>query len=107
MNKVIVLRILIGLALSAVIASLVVTAFFMGKLTGALNPAWTAEKAMCVSRITDIRGTPTGYVIGKVPAGEMVWFLKLDLPFAHIAYYDGTTWLEGAIPAFVLDVCGQ
>lgn len=107
MNKVIVLRILIGLALSAVIASLVVTAFFMGKLTGALNPAWTAEKAMCVSQGVDIRESPIGYVIGKVPAGEIVWFSKLDLPFAHVVYYDGNMWLEGTVPAFVLDVCGQ
>lgn len=107
MNKVVFLRILIVMVISAILALLTLTAFYMGKLEGALNPAWTAEKAMCVSHDVDVRESPIGYVIGRVPAGEMLWFIKLELPFAHVAYYNGYTWLKGTVPAFVLEVCGQ
>lgn len=107
MNKVVFYRILIIVLFLAILILSATTAFHMGRLSGALNPAWTAEKAMCVNQDVDIRESPTGYVIGIVPAGEMVWFIKLSLPFAHVAYYDGTTWLEGTVSAFVLGVCGQ
>lgn len=89
------------------VSLLTATAFFVGRLDGALNPSWTAEKAMCVNQDVAIRESPIGYVVGAVPAGEMVWFFRLDLPFAHIAYYNGSEWLEGTVPAFVLELCGQ
>lgn len=100
-------RILFMLIALSAISVLVFIAFQMGRLEGALNPAWTAERAMCVSQDVEIRESPTGYVVGDIPAGELVWFFKLDLPFAHVAYYDGSTWLEGTIPAFMLALCGQ
>lgn len=100
-------RVLFMLIALSAIGALVFIAFQIGRLDGALNPSWTAEKAMCVRQEVDIRESPTGYVIGEIPTGEMVWFMKLELPFAYVAYFDGSAWLEGTIPAFVLDLCGQ
>lgn len=106
-NLKIIRYVVLALIILLAIAGVASTTFYMGRLAGALNPAWTAEKAMCVNQDVDIRQSPTGYVMSNVPAGEMVWFLKLELPFAHIAYYDGSTWLVGTVSAFVLEVCGQ
>lgn len=105
--KSLVVRCFLAMLAFVFLASMIGIAFYMGKLEGALNPSWTAEKAMCIRQDVDIRESPTGYVIGEIPAGEMVWFMKLDLPFAYVAYFDGSAWLEGTIPAFVLDLCGQ
>ena len=96
---------LIVFSVLVALAALVITAFLTGKIQGALNPVRNVEKPMCVGREVDIRQTPTGYIIGKVPAGSMVWFTKLDLPFAYVAFYDGVQWLEGSITASVLEVC--
>lgn len=96
---------LIVLAVLVALAALVITAFLTGKIQGALDPVRNAEKPMCVSHEVDIRQSPTGYIIGKVPAGSMVWFTRLDLPFAYIAFYDGEQWLEGSITASVLEAC--
>lgn len=106
-NKVLFLlgRGLISLAILVALAALVITAFLTGKIQGALNPVRNAEKPMCVNREVDIREAPTGYVIGTVPAGSMVWFMRLDLPFAYVSFYDGVQWLEGSITASVLEVC--
>ena len=105
MNKAIVLRIATAVMLLIALAAMIIAAFSVGKLEGALNPAWTAEKVMCVNRDVDIRQSPTGYVIGTVPAGSAFWFIKLELPFAHVAYYDGSAWLEGTVTALALELC--
>jgi hypothetical protein len=101
----ILLRGLISLIILGALSLLSLSAFWVGKLEGALNPASNAEKIMCVSREVDIRQSPTGYVIGTVPAGSSLWFIKLDLPFAYVAYYDGSAWLEGSVTASVLELC--
>jgi hypothetical protein len=93
------------LVITGALVAMIMTAFWLGKLEGGLNPAWTTEKMMCVSQEVDIRESPTGYVIGTAPAGSALWFVKLDLPFAHVAYYDGSTWLEGTVTASWLELC--
>jgi hypothetical protein len=103
--KKLLMRGLIMLMLLSAFAAMIVIAFWVGKLEGALNPAWTTEKQMCVSQDVDIRESPTGYVIGTVPAGSALWFIKLELPFAHVVYFDGSAWLQGTVTAFVLELC--
>lgn len=85
--------------------AMIMTAYWMGKLAGAFDPARSYEIPMCAAYETDVRMSPTGYVLSHVPAGEMVWFTKMDLPFAHVAYYDGSAWHEGTITATALEVC--
>ncbi len=100
-------RVLIVLAALVALASLVLSAYWIGKLEGALNPVRDAERVMCVNRDVNIHESPTGYILGKVPAGSTLWFVRLDLPFAYVAYYDGSTWLEGTVTATVLELCDQ
>lgn len=100
-----VLRGLIVLAILSALADEIISAFWLGRLNGALNPVRSTEKMLCVNREVDIRQSPTGYVIGTVAAGESLWFIKLDLPFAYVAYYDGSAWLEGSITASALELC--
>lgn len=103
--RLLIYRGLIILALVCEGAVLGSTAYLMGRLAGALDPVRNFERPMCVAGKTAIRANPTGYIIGQVPAGEMVWFVKLDLPFAQVAYYDGSAWIEGTITATSLIVC--
>ncbi len=98
-------RLLIGAGAISTLSLIVLTAFWVGRIDGALSPTRQVEIPMCAGSDTQIRESPTGYVLGDVPAGAMLWFLKLDLPFAQVAYFDGSSWLEGTIPAFVLEVC--
>jgi hypothetical protein len=81
------------------------TSFWVGRLAGSLAPVRSYEIPMCAGYETDVRKSPTGYVLGHVPAGAMVWFVKLDLPFANVAYYDGSAWVEGTVTATALEVC--
>jgi hypothetical protein len=98
-------RLLLVLALGVCMASMLVSAYFLGKLNGALDPLRSYEVPMCVAYDTHIRADPTGYILGDVPAGTMVWFTKLDLPFAHVAFYDGNSWLEGTVTATAIEAC--
>lgn len=93
-------------ALSALALFLIaLTAFWMGRIDGALNPVRRAEIPMCAGSETQVRESPTGYILANVPAGALLWFIKLELPFAQVAYFDGSDWLEGTVPAYVLEVC--
>jgi len=100
-----IVRALIIVATMCALVFLALTSFWMGRLAGALAPVRTIERPMCMVRDVGLRESPTGYVISQIPEGSMVWFLKLDLPFAYVAYYDGSAWLEGSVTASVLDVC--
>lgn len=103
----IIFRVLTVLALIATLATSWVSAFWLGELRGALDPVRNVNLPMCVSRDANIRESPTGYVLGHVSTGSMVWFTRLDLPFAYVAYYDGSAWLEGSITASALEVCSD
>ncbi len=105
--KKVVWKLLIGAAVLSALFPIMLTAFWVGRIDGALSPVRRVEIPMCANRETQIRESPTGYILGDVPAGAMLWFLKLDLPFAHVAYFDGSSWLEGTVPAFVLEVCND
>ncbi len=98
-------RVLITFLVMAAATALVLGAYWMGEIHGALDPVRKVAYPMCVSRDVNIRESPTGYVLGHIPAGSMVWFTRLDLPFAYVAYYDGSGWLEGSITSSVLEVC--
>ena len=93
-------------AIMAGFAAMIMSAYWIGQMDGAFDPARSYEIPMCVQYETNVREAPTGYVLGHVPAGAMVWFLKLELPFAHVAYYNGSAWVEGTITASALVVCG-
>ncbi len=103
--KTVVQKSLMGVAVLSVLFSIMLTIFWVGRIEGALAPTRRVEFPMCAGTETQIRESPTGYILGDVPAGAMLWFFKLDLPFAHVAYFDGSSWLEGTVPAFVLEVC--
>jgi hypothetical protein len=95
------------LSLVVVWASSLYMAFWFGRLAAALEPSRVLERPMCAAYPVDIRTDPTGYIIGHVPAGGMLWFYGLDLPFARVAYYDGDEWLVGTVTASALEVCGD
>lgn len=99
------LRSMMILALLAGVVAMIITAYTLGEISGALDPLRSYEVPMCVVGETDIRETPTGYVIGHVPADGLVWFVKLDLPFAKVAFYDGQKWLDGTVTATALVPC--
>ena len=103
--KTVLWRLLIGIAVLSALFPIVLTAFWVGRIEGALSPTRRVEIPMCAGMETQIRESPTGYILGDVPAGATLWFFKLDLPFAQVAYFDGSSWLEGTVPAFVLEVC--
>lgn len=103
--KTVVRRVLMGAAVLSALFPITLTAFWVGRIDGALSPTRRVEIPMCTSDKTQIRESPTGYILDDVPAGAMLWFLRLDLPFAHVAYFDGSSWLEGTVPAFVLEIC--
>lgn len=88
-----------------ILIAVVMAAFYAGRLAGALDPERRYEIPMCAAYETDVRANPTGYIIGHVPAGSTIWFMQLELPFARVAYYDGSAWLEGTITATALQVC--
>ena len=100
-------RLAIVTGVVTVLLSIVLTAFWMGRIEGMLSPVRQVEIPLCAGSETQVRASPTGYILGDVPAGAMLWFLKLDLPFAHVAYFNGSAWLEGTVPAFILEVCNE
>jgi hypothetical protein len=63
------------------------------------------ERALCVTNGTALRASPTGYILADIPADAQVWLLRLDLPFARVAYFEDGNWSEGTISASVLEVC--
>lgn len=99
------IRILYWVVLLITLSALMLITFWAGRLVGALNPTRSFERPMCTAYETAVRESATGYVLSTVPAGSMVWFVKLDLPFALVAYYDGSAWIEGAVTANALVVC--
>lgn len=99
------LRSMMILALLVGLAAMIITAYTLGEISGALDPLRSYEVPMCVVGETDIRTDPIGYVIGTVPAGGLVWFVKLEIPFAHVSFYDGQEWLDGTVTATALDIC--
>ena len=101
----IVWRLLVSVAAAVFFSLIVLTAFWVGRIEGALSPVRQVQIPMCTEFATHLRESPTGYIVGDVPAGSMIWLLKLDLPFAQVAYFNGSSWLEGTVSASVLEVC--
>lgn len=100
------IRLLLLPAFAAIVLGVIALgAFWLGRIDGALAPARQMDIPMCANGDTQVRESPTGYILANVPAGALLWFLKLDVPFAHVAYFDGSAWIEGTVPAFILEVC--
>jgi len=81
--------------------------FYVGRIYGALDPLRTYEIPMCVTHSTQLRESPTGYVNANIPADATIWFRKLELPFAHVSYFDGKSWIDGTLTASILEVCAS
>lgn len=93
------------LAMISALTALGLSCYWLGHLDGALDPAREVERAMCLNRETALRESPTGYILTTIPADAQIWLMDLDLPFAHVAYYEGGSWIEGTITASALEVC--
>lgn len=62
---------------------------------------------MCVYKDTAIRENPTGYILSEIPAGNIVWVVQLQVPFAVVWYFDGTNWHLGTTTASYLVPCDR
>lgn len=60
---------------------------------------------ICTVRNTEIRESPTGYIIIRIARGSELWVREMDAPFAYVSYFDGEQWIEGSVTASYLGRC--
>jgi hypothetical protein len=89
-----------------VLAASILVAFTVGQKTQ-LQADPTPAAFVCTYRPTEIRESPTGYIIVRVASGSQVIIDRIDAPFAYVSYFDGKQWIEGTVTASYLGVCGM
>lgn len=62
---------------------------------------------MCAYKATSVRENPTGYILSDVRAGDVLWVVQLQVPFAVVWYFDGTNWHLGTTTASYLVPCDR
>jgi hypothetical protein len=62
---------------------------------------------MCAYKETSVRENPTGYILSDVRAGDVLWVVQLQVPFAVVWYFDGTNWHLGTTTASYLVPCDR
>lgn len=98
---------------SFMLAIFLVGLFSLGYMTGHTNGVIESANKhetdipMCVYKDTAIRENPTGYILSEIPAGNVVWVVQLQVPFAVVWYFDGTNWHLGTTTASYLVPCDR
>ncbi len=94
-------------AIAAVIVVLYFGTYLAGYNAGVTDMANRHETdlPMCVTKDTEVRENPTGYILSEINRGEVVWVVQLQVPFAVIWYSDGHSWYLGTTTASLLTPC--
>lgn len=96
-------------AIAAVIVTLYFGAYLAGYNAGTVNMANRHETdiPMCAYKETAVRENPTGYILSDIRAGDVVWVVQMQVPFAVVWYFDGTNWHLGTTTASYLVPCDR
>ncbi len=98
---------------SFMLAIFFVGLFGLGYMTGHTNGVIESANKhetdipMCAYKETAVRENPTGYILSDVRAGDVLWVVQLQVPFAVVWYFDGTNWYLGTTTASYLVPCDR